>query len=62
MMGRRGRRHKQLLDDLKEKKGYGKLKRKQYIALCGELSLEEAIVGQHNVEFLDRKWEDKRLD
>jgi len=26
MTGRRGRRHKQLLDDLKEKRGYRKLK------------------------------------
>jgi len=32
-MGRRGRRHKQLLVDLKEKKGYGKLKEK---AFCRE--------------------------
>jgi len=27
-MGRQGRRHKQLLDDLKEKRGYWKLKEK----------------------------------
>jgi hypothetical protein len=26
VMGRRGRRHKQLLDDLEEKRGYWKLK------------------------------------
>jgi len=28
VMGRQGRRHKQLLDDLKEKRGYWKLKEK----------------------------------
>jgi hypothetical protein len=35
--GRRGRRGKQLLVDVKEKRGDWKL-----IALCGELALEEA--------------------
>jgi hypothetical protein len=39
MTGRRGRRRKQLLDDLKEKRRYWKLKEE---ALCGELALEEA--------------------
>jgi hypothetical protein len=38
--GRRGRRGKQILDDLKEKKGYWKLKD---IALCEELALEEGV-------------------
>jgi len=36
--GRRGRRRRKLLDDLKERKGYSHL-----IALCGELALEEAL-------------------
>jgi hypothetical protein len=36
---RRGRRRKQLLDYLKERGGYWKLKRKHYIALCGEFTL-----------------------
>jgi hypothetical protein len=37
--GRRSKRPKQLLYDLKEKKGYWDLKE---IALCGELALEVA--------------------
>jgi hypothetical protein len=40
MTGRRGRSLKQLLDDLKEKTGYWKLKEE---ALCGKLALEEAM-------------------
>ena len=36
--GRRGKRCKKLLHDLKEN-----LKKKHYIALCGELALEEAM-------------------
>jgi hypothetical protein len=39
-VGTRGRRRKQILDDLKEKRGYWKLKEG---ALCGELALEEAM-------------------
>jgi hypothetical protein len=39
MTGRQGRRRKQLLDDLKEKRRCWKLKDE---ALCGELTLEEA--------------------
>jgi hypothetical protein len=38
--GRRGRRRKQLLDDLKEKRGCRKLKEE---ALYGKLTVEEAI-------------------
>jgi hypothetical protein len=41
MMGRRGRRRKQLLDDLKEKRRYWKLKEEALIAPCGDLALEE---------------------
>jgi hypothetical protein len=42
--GRRGRRHKQLLDDHKEKEKYWNLKSRIHtqIALSGELALEEA--------------------
>jgi hypothetical protein len=40
---REGRRHKQLLDDLKETTGYYKLKEEAKLALCGELALEEAV-------------------
>ena len=40
MTRRQGRRHKQLLDDLKETSRYWKLKEK---ALCGDLALEEAM-------------------
>jgi len=37
-----GRRRK-LLDDLKERTGYTNLKEEVWIALCGELALEEAL-------------------
>jgi len=36
-------RRKKLLNDLKEKKKYLKLKRKHKIALCGERALEDGI-------------------
>jgi hypothetical protein len=42
MTGRRGRRRKQLLYDLKEKKRYWKLKEEALDRTCGELALEEA--------------------
>jgi hypothetical protein len=35
VMGRRGRRRKQVLDDLREMRRYFKLKMKHWIALCG---------------------------
>jgi hypothetical protein len=38
--GRQGRRRTKLLDDLKERRGYSHL---LWIALCGELALEEAL-------------------
>jgi hypothetical protein len=41
--GRRGRRRRKLLDDLKERRGYSHLKRELWIALCGELALEETL-------------------
>jgi hypothetical protein len=42
--GKRGRGRKLLLEDLKEKRGYWKLKEKHHwIALCGELAFEEAM-------------------
>jgi hypothetical protein len=34
---------KQVLDNLKETKGYWKLKEKQQIAVCGEHAMEEAV-------------------
>jgi hypothetical protein len=40
---RRGRRCKQLLDDLMEKRGYRKLKEEALIALCGEVAVEEVM-------------------
>jgi hypothetical protein len=42
-MGRRGTRCEQLLDYLDETRRYWILKRKHYIALCGELAVEEAM-------------------
>jgi hypothetical protein len=42
MTGRRGRRRKQLLDDIKEKRRYWKLKEEALDRMCGELALEEA--------------------
>ena len=41
MMERRGRRRKQLLDDLKETRGYWKLKEEALDTLYGELALEK---------------------
>jgi hypothetical protein len=41
--GRRGRRRKQLQEDLKETRGYCKLKDKARIALCEDLAMEEAM-------------------
>ena len=40
---RRRRRSKQLLDDFKERRGYGNLRKKHSIALYGELGLEGAM-------------------
>jgi len=37
----RGRRCKQLLDDLRERRGYWKLKEGALMAPCGELALGE---------------------
>jgi hypothetical protein len=41
--GRRGRRRYELLDFLKKKREYWKLKNKHYFALCGKLALEEVM-------------------
>jgi hypothetical protein len=41
--GRRGRKHKQLLDDLKETRGYWKLKEETFYCLYEILVLEEAM-------------------
>jgi hypothetical protein len=38
--GRRGRRRKELKDDLTEKRGYCKFKEEALFYLCGELALE----------------------
>ena len=43
MTGRQGRRRRKLLDGLKERIGYSRLKEEALIALCGELALEEAL-------------------
>jgi hypothetical protein len=44
MTGRRGRRRKQLLDDRRNTEGPGNRKRKQYIAVCGVLYLEQIAI------------------
>jgi len=41
--GRRGRRRKQLLDDIKGREDTGNWKSKHYISLSGELALEVAL-------------------
>jgi hypothetical protein len=41
--GRRGRRRRKLLDDLKERKDTLICRSKLWIALCGELALEKAL-------------------
>ena len=43
VMGRRGRRSKQLLDVLREKIAYGRLEEEVLDRTCGELVLEEAV-------------------
>jgi hypothetical protein len=44
MKGRRGRRRKQLLDDLREKGGYYESKEEAvHRSVCGELALEEVM-------------------
>jgi hypothetical protein len=40
---RRGRRRKQPLHDLKEKKGYRKLQEESLDRICGELAFEEVV-------------------
>ena len=40
---RRGRRRRQLLHDLNEKKGYRKLQEESLDRICGELAFEEAV-------------------
>jgi len=39
----RGRKRKNLLDDLKDRKGYSHLKEEALDALCGGFVLEEAL-------------------
>jgi hypothetical protein len=41
--GRRGRRHKQLPKDFKEKRRYWNLKRKHQLAPAGEMALDDAL-------------------
>ena len=41
--GRRGRRCKQLLDDVKETRGNWKLKEETLDPLCGDLTVEETM-------------------
>jgi len=41
--GRRGKRRKQLLDDLRKRADIAIWKRKQWIALCWRLALEETM-------------------
>ena len=41
--GRRGRRRKKLLDDLKDRRGYCQLKEEALDRLCGGIVLEEAL-------------------
>jgi len=43
VMGRRGRRSKQLLDALREKRGYGELEEEALDGTSVELVLEEAV-------------------
>jgi hypothetical protein len=43
LRGRQGRKCKQLLNDLRKRENTGNSKSKYYIALCGELVLEEAM-------------------
>ena len=44
MTGRQGKRLKQLLNDHKKRRKYWKIKEEHYVALCGEIALEGAMV------------------
>jgi hypothetical protein len=55
VVGRRGRRRKQLLDDLKEKKGYWKLK-EETLARIGENSLGKILLTCHNTDYRMTKY------
>jgi hypothetical protein len=59
-MGRHGRRCKQLLDDLKEERGYWKLREEAPIALCEELHLEEAT--DLSSDYRMNEWMDGWMD
>jgi len=50
--GRRGKRRKQLLNDLMNREGTGGRKRKHCIAVCGELALEEVNLLKPNVIYI----------
>jgi hypothetical protein len=43
VIGRRERRHRKLLNDLEERRGYSHLKEEALDRTCGELALEEAL-------------------
>jgi hypothetical protein len=43
VIGRRERRHRKLLNDLEERRGYSRLKEEALDCTCGELALEEAL-------------------
>jgi hypothetical protein len=43
VMGRKGRRHKQVLDDLKEMRRYWQLKDEAVTALSGNLAVQDAM-------------------
>jgi len=46
--GRRGRRIRQLQNDIKDMRGYCKLNEEALDALCGELALKEAMDSSYN--------------
>lgn len=46
MTRREGRSRRQLLDELKETRDTENLKRKHWIALCGEVAVKEAVGRQ----------------
>jgi hypothetical protein len=54
--GRQERRFKQLLGNLKERRGHWNLRaQKHYVALCGEITLEESVNISCGIPFFSKR-------
>ena len=54
-MGRRGRKRKQLIDDLKENSIYWNLKYEVFYPVSGEFSLEETVYLSQEAVYLSQE-------